>query len=336
MLFTACEPIGAPEKTEAPAEITTVTTAVPVVEVYGELFEEVPESVVSLSPAIVEIIYELGAEGSLVGVGQNCDYPASAMEENPVCGSPANPDFTAITALAPKLLITQSPIATKDKAALAAAGVRILNIPAVKTVTELETLYDSLAALFEVPTVTLPEILTNPALSSFNMGDFVYYLSDDCTAAGSDTFAGNFLSGYGVNLCPGDSELLLPTAEGDGSDGDSENADGDGSDGDGSDGDVSESDGSDGDAETAAEDIASGVMATAETIILPDYLSFTADEFRVEPETDVDGNTLHESPQVIILSDEATKLLERPTSRVELVLEELISGGTGEGTQTTA
>jgi hypothetical protein len=276
LLLTACEPIGTPEKTEKPVEITTTTSSAPLVEIYGESFESVPKSVVCLSPALVEMIYEEKAEGYLVGVGQYCDYPETAMIEKPVCGSAANPDFEAIKALSPELLLTQSPIATKDLTALKAAGIRVLVIPAVKTVGDIQTLYDSLAELFEVETVTLPELLMNPFLSSFSVFDFVYYLSDDLTAAGDDTFAGNYFSGYGTNLCTGKSEEITDITE-------------------------------------------------AETIILPAYLEHLQDKFNNETDEETEGETEEEFflPRVIVLSEESSKLLERPTSRIDLVMSEV-------------
>jgi iron complex transport system substrate-binding protein len=276
LTLTACEPIGTPEKTEKPVEITTTTAAVPVVEIYGESFESVPKSVVCLSPALVEMIYEEKAEGYLVGVGQYCDYPETAMIEKPVCGSAANPDFEAIKALSPELLLTQSPIATKDLTALKAAGIRVLVIPAVKTVEDIQTLYDSLAELFEVQTVTLPKLLMNPVFSSWSMFDFVYYLSDDLTAAGDDTFAGNYFSGYGTNLCTGKSEEITDITE-------------------------------------------------AETIILPAYLEHLQDTFNNETEeTETETETEPAiAPHIIVLSEESSKLLERPTSRIDLVMSEV-------------
>jgi hypothetical protein len=281
LLLTACEPIGTPEKTEKPSEITTTTTAAPVVEIYGESFESVPQSVVCLSPALVEMIYEEKAEGYLVGVGQYCDYPESAMTDNAVCGSAANPDFEAIKALSPELLLTQSPIATKDLTALKAAGIRVLVIPAVKTVADIQTLYNSLSELFEAETVTLPELLMMPLLSSWRMGDFVYYLSDDLTAAGDDTFAGNFFSGYGTNLCEGNSEEIPDPAG-------------------------------------------------AETIILPAYLEHLADSIATETTEETEGETEEETeteptpaPHIIVLSEESSTLLERPTSRIDLVIDEV-------------
>jgi hypothetical protein len=281
LLLTACEPIGTPEKTSMPSEITTVTTAVPVVEIYGESFESVPKSVVCLSPALVEMIYEEKADGFLVGVGQYCDYPESAMTDKPVCGSAANPDFDAIKTLSPELLLTQSPIATKDLTALKAAGIRVLIIPAVKTVDDIQTLYDSLAELFEVTTIELPELLMMPLLSSWRMGDFVYYLSDDLTAAGDDTFAGNYFSGYGTNLCAEKSEEITD-------------------------------------------------ITGAETIILPAYLEHLKDTFNTEAEDETEGETEEETdteptiaPHIIVLSEESSKLLERPTSRIDLVINEV-------------
>jgi hypothetical protein len=289
-ILTACEPIGAPEKTAKPVEITTAETEAPVVEIYGETFESVPGSVVCLSPALVEIIYEIGAEGFLVGVGQYCDYPESVMIDKTVCGSAANPDFTAIKGLSPELMLTQSPIATKDLTALNAAGIEVLYIPAVKNMAELQTLYDSLTELFETPIAGLPNLITEPDAGSIGIGNFVYYLSDDYMAAGDDTFAGNFFSGYGSNLCKGISEEIPPAAD--------------------------ESDSSD-ETETA------NPLKEVDTIILPAYLEYLAESFAETSPEAAEGEETPPAPQIIVLSEESSKLLERPTSRVELVISEV-------------
>jgi iron complex transport system substrate-binding protein len=305
LMFTACEPIGVPEETHT-AVVTAATeeTPEPVV-IYGVSFVTAPERVVCLSPAITEILYEIGMDGKIVGVGQYCDYPPAAMEEKDVCGSAANPDFETIIGLSPDLLITQSPIANKDLTRLKNAGITVLNIPAVVDINELETLYNSLEELsFGVTEQSdreprqadipgLASLNTAIADSNINLGSFIYYLSDDLTAAGDDTFSGNFFGSFGTNLC-GEFSMVMPL-ETDTSDNDTSDNDGE----------TSDTDVPDTDSGTSDTDI-------PDTVILPAYLAYFKDDYLAET-----------ASRVIILTEQATSLLERPTDRVRFVLGEL-------------
>jgi hypothetical protein len=288
---TACEPIGAPDATETAVITTATEPEIPPIEIYGVSFDTPPETVVSLSPAITEIFYEVYRDDKLVGVGQYCDYPPEALAEKVNCGSAANPDFETIISLAPDVLITQSPIANKDITRLKNAGITLLNIPAVTDILELGELYNEIDRLFRTP---LPEGEEPPAgslekngqselfndvySSDISLGKFVYYLSDDFTAAGVDTFPGNFFGEFGNNLCDGNSTVMLP------------------------------------------EEI------SPKTVILPAYLSGLAEDTFADYDS-----------RVIVLSEEATKLIERPTTRVRFVIDELRDGGseTADVTETT-
>lgn len=60
--------------------------------------------VVALSAAECEILYALGAGGTLVGRGEYCDYPAEALSL-PVLGSGGNTNIEEILALKPDLVL---------------------------------------------------------------------------------------------------------------------------------------------------------------------------------------------------------------------------------------
>ncbi len=64
--------------------------------------------VVSLSPAMTEIIYALDAEASLVGVTTLCDYPPQARNK-PKVGDFSNPSLERIMGLHPTLVIVHLP-----------------------------------------------------------------------------------------------------------------------------------------------------------------------------------------------------------------------------------
>ena len=65
---------------------------------------ERPSRVVSLAPAITEIIHAVGAGEALVGVTRYCDYPPE-VTELPKVGGFVDPDLEAILALRPDLVV---------------------------------------------------------------------------------------------------------------------------------------------------------------------------------------------------------------------------------------
>ncbi len=112
----------------------------------GETFEHAPAAVVSLSPAVSEMICDLGAAGSLVAASDYCDFPP--VSELPKAGSPANPDVEAILSIGADLLITQSPIASTDALKLRQCGVRVLSLDEPTSFAGLCENYIKLAMLF--------------------------------------------------------------------------------------------------------------------------------------------------------------------------------------------
>lgn len=64
----------------------------------------VPHRIVSLAPAMTEILFELGLGGRVVGVTSLCDRPAEARGR-PTVGGMANPSLEAIVALKPDLVV---------------------------------------------------------------------------------------------------------------------------------------------------------------------------------------------------------------------------------------
>lgn len=128
-----------------------VTDAPPIQEPFpvsfdGETFEHAPAAVVSLSPAVSEMICDLGAFTSLVAASDYCDF--LPVSELPKAGSPADPDIEAISSVGADLLITQSPIASTDILKLKQAGVRVLTLESPTSFAKLCENYIKLAMLF--------------------------------------------------------------------------------------------------------------------------------------------------------------------------------------------
>lgn len=198
---------------------TTVIEELPYpVMVGSHTFEKSPETVGSLSPAITEIICELGYGDKIIGRSSYCDYPESVIEKGEL-GSAANPDVDAIIGAKPELLISMSPIAKKDITAIEAAGTRVWIIAPPENPTELYDCYYAIAAAFggsidceEAAKQAFEPVNTALAGAEGRLGSFVYVLSPDLAVASNSTFAGNFLSYFGTNLA-GEGEKLTLSVE---------------------------------------------------------------------------------------------------------------------------
>ncbi len=66
----------------------------------------VPCRVITMSPAITEIVFALHAGDNVVGVSDYTAWP-SAAKKLPPCGGTINPDFELITSLKPDLVLLQ-------------------------------------------------------------------------------------------------------------------------------------------------------------------------------------------------------------------------------------
>lgn len=105
-----------------------------------DLANEAPQRIVSLTPALTEILFAVGAGDRVVGVTQYCDFP-SAAKTRPKIGGYVNPSVEAVIALKPDLVVVSPGPGNRDAAlAMRRAGLRLEIVPA-------ETLEESLAAI---------------------------------------------------------------------------------------------------------------------------------------------------------------------------------------------
>ena len=102
-----------------------------------------PQRVVSLSPAVTEIIYALGAQDILVGRTDFCEYPAEALDI-PSIGGISNLNIESIMSRNPDLVISGSMVGKKVTDQMDAMG-----IPMVCVIEKphFEALYDNIAAI---------------------------------------------------------------------------------------------------------------------------------------------------------------------------------------------
>lgn len=106
-----------------------------------------PEKIVSLLASDVEILYALGAQDQIIGVGEYCDYPAEAMEEKAVVTTGSETNLEQIIALEPDVVIIGNMAQDTEQAEqLEDAG-----IPAVITnANNIEEAYENISLLGEV------------------------------------------------------------------------------------------------------------------------------------------------------------------------------------------
>lgn len=184
-------------------------------------FDSAPNKVVSLSPAITEIMFELGFEEKLVGRSDYCTYPEKASAITSV-GSPANPNFDAVIELKPDVVITQSPIATVDKANLEKKGIKVLVLSSPKDFFGLIDIYGALSKVFlgNINSDVKVEKTLEPLDSTLKKAQdlklnkkFVYITTDQMTVATGDTFEGNILSVFGQNIAKDKQKYSMPVDE---------------------------------------------------------------------------------------------------------------------------
>ncbi len=217
LTFTACSDITP----EAVVTEDIVIDEAPVKAAYPvsfgtETFDAAPETVASLSPALTEIMYELGLSEKLIAVSEYCDNYNSL----PTVGSPANPDIDAIIELAPELLITQSPIASTDEVRLDQAGVRVLYLELPTGFSYLCEEYIELAMIFygsidseavaleALSTIDDTMLLAQDAGIDVSFVILYYGLDGGFTASAGNDIATDMLSVFGTNLLEEEDEEL--------------------------------------------------------------------------------------------------------------------------------
>jgi iron complex transport system substrate-binding protein len=95
---------------------------------------------VSLTPALTEILFAVGAGDRVVGVTQYCDFPPAAKAK-PKVGGYVNPSVESVLALKPDLVVVSPGPGNRDSAlAMQRAGLRLEIVHA-------ETLEESLEAI---------------------------------------------------------------------------------------------------------------------------------------------------------------------------------------------
>lgn len=176
----------------------------------GVMLDHAVEKAVSLSPALTEIICELGFGNSLVGISSYCDYPDGLTAK--VAGSSENPDIDAIIALKPDAVFTLSPLSEREIYTLNQEGIAVLSPSVPCDVEGYSAMYREISAAFygketdgdgirrcDIIASDAKTALTDAA-SGAEIGSFVY-ITGKFTFAGIDTFESSVLGLSGENIC---------------------------------------------------------------------------------------------------------------------------------------
>lgn len=188
-------------------------------EVCGVTLEKAVEKAVSLSPAVTEIICEIGFQNRLVGVSDYCDFPENLSLKT--LGSTENPDLDGIIKLKPDAVFTLSLLSEREIYKLNQAGIKVLTLKAPRNLEEYSTLYKEISAAFygneladslkgetkALETAKRARAVLENAAKNVKTESFVY-VTEKLTLAGSDTFESAVLSLTGENLCKSEGYVL--------------------------------------------------------------------------------------------------------------------------------
>ena len=158
------------------------STAVTVTDMAGrEIALDAPATkVVALTASDCEILAALGAEDTLVGRGEYCDYPESVLEV-PAVQSGADTNLEQIIALEPQVVVMAKMAQTEDQvAALEKAGIRVV----VSDAQDIEGVYTAIRLIgalvgrndeAEAMVADMQSTFADIAAKSENTGKTVYF-----------------------------------------------------------------------------------------------------------------------------------------------------------------
>lgn len=107
-----------------------------------------PDRVVSLSPALTEIICELGGTDRLSGVSDFCDYPQT-VADLPRCGTSQLPNLNELKELSPQVVFASATLSQEDTVKLQQMGTEVVILPRAQSMDELEELYITAATVLD-------------------------------------------------------------------------------------------------------------------------------------------------------------------------------------------
>lgn len=182
---------------------------------------EAPDSVVSLSPAITSLFYDLGEDSLLNGVSSYAPKEASAKTD---CGTAQHIDLKAVENISPDLLFTDTPLLNEQLIELQQMDVEVILIQRPESEQELmERAERILLALYgkedgaakaEKYSKSWEELWESLNMIEVEEPTSVLLLADLDLAATGDVWEGQILEKLGMdNLCADGENWQLPGAQ---------------------------------------------------------------------------------------------------------------------------
>ena len=218
LLLAGCDKPEPVEETSQPTEIIvsdvddlTEEPKLFPIEICGTEVEAEAKRVVSLSPAVTEILTELGFADRLCGVSNYCEPPEAELQ---TAGSAENPDIAVITALQPDVLFTLSDLSERDIYAIEEGGTAVVVLEPPVDPEGYGKLYSDIASAFvgDIASQKFSQEAVSAidsAASKVNLTSYVY-VTGKMTAAGEGTFESSLLSLCCENVCTSEGYAELP------------------------------------------------------------------------------------------------------------------------------
>jgi len=208
---------------DPPPETTHTPIELPKPEPYpvtidGVIIEKSPEKIISLSPALTEIMFEFSEGDRLIAVSEYCDFPRelTLMHRLTAIRGSIGLDLQAIMALSPDLLLLTSPISEKDRRDLEQEGIPALVLPSPRNLEEFKQIYRLIGIILhggfigadegESVFAAITHACNNP--EAVNIGDFIY-ITENLLVATGDTLESSVLSCFGNNLAKDSSDYVF-------------------------------------------------------------------------------------------------------------------------------
>ena len=112
-----------------------------------ETISQKPAQVISLSPALTELCFDMGYGPQLSGVSDYCSWPQQ-VQDLPKMGAAQQPDLDAIKAAKPDVVITHTQLSEPDLIALQQADIPVVVLARARQPEQLKELYTDLGRLF--------------------------------------------------------------------------------------------------------------------------------------------------------------------------------------------
>lgn len=117
------------------------------VSIGDETISQKPARVISLSPALTEICFDMGYDSQLSGVSDYCSWPQQ-VQNLPKMGTAQQPDLDAIRSAKPDVVITHTQLSEPDLIALQQADIPVVVLSHARQPEQLKDLYANLGRLF--------------------------------------------------------------------------------------------------------------------------------------------------------------------------------------------